>query len=414
MSAASVGLWRRRDFLKLWAGQAVSLLGSQVTLLALPLTAVLLLHASAAQMGLLRAVTSVPALLFGLLAGVVADRVRRRPLLIRANIGRALLLGSIPVAAVLGLLRLGHLFFIAFATGTLTVFFEVAYTAYLPTLVTPPQLVEGNSRLETTRAVAQFAGPGVAGVLIQWLTAPLAIGVHALGFLVSTVFLGTIHTVEPALRARGARASVWREIAEGLRAVQAEPTLRALAGSSAIFNLFDNMLLAVYVLYVTRTLGLPPAAVGGILAVGGLGSLVGALLASRVARAIGLGRTLLGGVVVASLAEGGIALAHGPQVALILALAEAAVQCGALLYTVNNVSLRQALVPGPLRGRVTGTVRFLTWGVAPIGAILGGMVGERYGLRSAVLVAALGTTGACLWLALSPVRAMRAYPASLT
>jgi len=409
VNATSPKVWRQPDFIKLWAGQAVSLLGSQVTLLALPLTAVLALHASPAQMGLLLAVGSAPALL-GLFAGVLVDRTRRRPLLIGANIGRAALLALIPLAALLHALRLEYLYLVAFLVGGLTVVFDVAYTSYLPTLVEETQLVEGNSALESTSSLAGLAGPGLAGLLVQALSAPLAIGVDALSFLLSALSLGLIGRLERALPPPKNRASIWGDIGEGLRVVIETPTLRVLVGASAIFNLFDSALMGVYVLFITRGLGLPPAVVGVVFTVGGVGGLCGALGAGWLATHLGLGRTLVGGVLLAGVAELCIALAHGP---IVVAAAEAAVECGALVYGVNNVSLRQALVPYRLQGRVSGTVRFVSKGVIPIGAIAGGAVGDRYGLRAAVLIAGLGTLLAFVWIALSPVRALRGAPAPI-
>lgn len=409
MNATSPKVWRHPDFIKLWAGQAVSLLGSQVTLLALPLTAVLALHASPAQMGLLLAVGSAPALL-GLFAGVLVDRTRRRPLLIGANIGRAALLALIPLAALLHALRLEYLYLVAFLVGGLTVVFDLAYTSYLPTLVEETQLVEGNSALESTSSLAGLAGPGLAGLLVQALSAPLAIGVDTLSFLLSALSLGLIGRLERALPPPKNRASIWGDIGEGLRVVIETPTLRVLVGASAIFNLFDSALMGVYVLFITRGLGLPPAVVGVVFTVGGVGGLCGALGAGWLATHLGLGRTLVGGVLLAGVAELCIALAHGP---IVVAAAEAAVECGALVYGVNNVSLRQALVPYCLQGRVSGTVRFVSKGVIPIGAIAGGAVGDRYGLRAAVLIAGLGTLLAFVWIALSPVRALRGAPAPI-
>jgi len=410
VSATSSKVWRQPDFIKLWAGQAISLLGSQVTLLALPLTAVLALHASAVQMGLLLAVGSAPALLIGLFVGVLVDRVRRRPLLIGANLGRAALLSLIPLAALLRALRLEYLYLVAFLVGGLTVVFDVAYTSYLPILVDETQLVEGNSALESTSSLAGLAGPGLADLLVQALSAPLAIGVAALSFLLSALSLGLIGRRERVLPSPANRASIWGDMGEGLRVVIETPTLRVLVGASAIFNLFDSALMGVYVLFITRGLGLPPAVVGVVFTVGGVGGLCGALGAGWVANHLGLGRTLVGSVLLAAVAELCIALAHGP---FVVAAAEAAVECGALVYGVNNVSLRQALVSYRLQGRVNGTARFLSKGVIPIGAIVGGIVGDRYGLRAAVLIAGLGTLLAFAWIVLSPVRSLRGAPAPI-
>ncbi len=315
-------LWRNTDFLKLWAGQTVSLFGSQITVLALPLLAALTLDATPAQMSLLVAAGAAPDLLVGLIAGVWVDRLRRRPLLIGADLGRAALLLSIPLAALVGALRLWLLVAVAFGLGLLTTIFGIAYQSYLPALVPRDDLVEANGRLEAGSAVAGVAGPGLAGGLVQWVTAPVAVLLDALSFLLSALLLGRIRTVEPPTPA-AAQSRVWGEIGAGLRAVAGAPLLRALAGSAATFNFFDNFLFAVYVLYLTRELGLGPAAVGAVFAIGGAGGLLGALLAGPIARRIGLGRALVGAILLAGLGELGIALAGGPPAAALAGVAAA-------------------------------------------------------------------------------------------
>ncbi|MDQ6601536.1 MAG: MFS transporter, partial [Chloroflexota bacterium] len=265
-------LWRHADFLKLWAGQTVSQFGSQVTVLALPLTAALTLHANAANMGFLAAASTAPFLVFGLFAGVWVDRLRRRPILILADIARFALLALIPVLALLGALTLVDLYVIAFLVGILTLFFEVAYQSFLPAVVGRAQLVDGNSKLETTRSAAQIAGPGAAGALVQLVTAPVAIAVDAASFLVSVLFLGLIRTPEPSPARTMARRRVWAELNEGLRAVLDDPILRATMGSAGTVNMFGSLLFAVFVLYALR-LGIGAGLLGVIFAVGNLGYL---------------------------------------------------------------------------------------------------------------------------------------------
>jgi MFS family permease len=408
------GLWRHRDFLLLWTGQTVSLVGSEVTLLALPLTAVLALHASAFQMGVLRALQYLPALLIGLFAGVFIDRVRRRPVLMAADLGRAVLLGSIPAAAIAGAISMGYLYGVALLVGTLTILFEVAYVAFLPALVGRDQLVDANGRLEASRSVASILGPGLGGVLVQALTAPIAIAADAVSFLVSVLFLGLLRTPEPR-PARSAHRGVRREIAEGLRIVLRHPILRATLMSSGITNFFSAIFNSLYVLYLVRSLGVGPAAIGGIVLVGSFAGLAGAIVAGRVARRIGPGPAILLGM--ALIGVGGILVPIVPRTlvlaAPLLALSLAIVAMGDSFYNINAVSLRQAITPDRLQGRVTASLRFVIWGAQPFGALLGGALGERLGLRPTLAIAAAGWLLAFAALALSPIRAVRTTPSQL-
>jgi len=364
------------------------------------LTAVLALHASAAQMGLLAAAGSAPWLVVGLPAGVWVDRLRRRPLMVAADLGRALLLFSVPLAAWRGGLHLEQLYLVQFLVGVLTVVFDVAYQSWLPSLIPSQHLVEGNSKLEMSDSVAQIAGPGLGGVLIQVLTAPVAILADALSFLVSALLLGSIRSDEAAPH-RAKRGSMRREIAEGVRLVLGNPLLRALAASSATFNLFDSVLFSVYILYMVRALGLSAGAIGLVFGLGGVGSLLGALLVGPITRRLGLGRTLTAAVILAALAELLIAAAGGPALVAgsILTGAEAIVEFGAVIFAINAVTLRQTRTPEQLRGRVNATSRFATWGVGPVGALLGGALGQAVGLRQTVLLAGLATLLAFPWLA---------------
>ena len=411
MRFPSAGLWRHADFLKLWAGQTVSQLGSQVTQLALPLTAALTLEATAWQMGVLGAAAFAPFLLFGLFAGVWVDRLPRRRILVAADLGRALLLGLIPLAAQLGVLRIELLCAVGFLAGVLTVFFDVAYQSYLPALVDRSQLVEGNAKLEVSRSVAQVGGLGVGGALVQLLTAPVAIAVDALSFLASAVFLATIRCAEPRAPA-DTRPNIWTEIREGLGVVLGNPLLRAIAGCTATANLFSNIGMAVYVLYVTRELGVTPALLGVVFAAGSGGALVGALLASRIADWIGLGPTIVGVALLFPLGGLLVVVAGGPPlvVAAILIAAQAATNFCGPVYNVNQVSLRQAITPDRLQGRTNATMRFVVWGTIPIGALVGGFLGDAIGLRATLLVGALGGGLAFLWMLLSPVRGLHEQP----
>jgi MFS family permease len=377
----------------------------------LPLIAALTLGATAWQMGLLSAAGSAPVLLVGLVAGVWVDRWRRRPVLIAADLGRAVLLATVPLASVLGVLRMELLYVVALAAGTLTVLFGVAHMSFVPSLVERERLVEGNSKLEATASVAQVAGPGLGGVLVGLLGAPLAVLVDALSFLGSALLIARIRVAEPApvpADERGVRA----EIGEGLRVVGRQPILVVLAGCSATTALFGAMFLAVYVLYLTRDLGLGAAAVGLVFATGGLGALAGALGAEPAARRLGPGPAMLGAQFLFGLAGLAVPLAVlVPPVALALVVASEFAQWMTFVaYRVNAISVRQAITPDRLRGRVNATMRFLIGGAFPIGAVIGGGLGDVLGVTLTLVVASLGTLLPCLWLLRSPVRGLRTLP----
>lgn len=410
------GLWRHTEFLKLFTGQTISQFGTQVSQLAIPLTAALVLNASPAQMGLLAAFEFAPFLLLSLLAGVWVDRMRRRPILIVADVGRAVLLGSIPLAAVLGALTMEQLYLVSLLAGVLTVFFDVAYQSYLPVLVSREHLVEGNSKLEVSRSIAQIAGPGIAGALVQVITAPLAVMVDALSYVASVISLLFIHIAEPpSLRSGGKTGSVWYELREGLAVVLGNPLLRSIAGCTGTSNLFGNGLQAVYILYVTRELGLPPAVVGLILAVSGPGALLGALLAGKLADSFGLGRTIAGAILLGGLANVLIPLAAGPQPVAVAMLMITSFVTGVTnpVYNINQVSLRQAITPDSLQGRMNASMRFLVWGAIPIGALLGGALGQVFGLWPTIVAMVVAELSAPAWIIFSPVLQLRRQPAPI-
>ena len=409
--APQTGLGRNRDFLKLWAGQSVSLFGSQVTRLALPLAAVLTLHAGAAQMGLLGAALLTPYLVFGLFAGVVVDRLRRRPILIAADVGRAALLAVIPVLAISGRLRIEHLYAIGFLFGTLEVFFEVAYQSFVPRIVDRDQLTQANSRLQLSDSAAQVAGPGLAGALVQLLTAPVAIIVDAASFMVSAATLVLIRTSE-APHNSDHRPDVWAELREGLVLVMGQPWLRAIAGCTATLNFFANLLMTVYILYATSSLGLPPALIGAIFAVGGVTTILGTMLAGPAARRLGIGRAMLGASLVIGIAGLLIPIAAGPGPVAIALLIGTQVLWGLSrpVFDINQLSLRQSITADRFQGRVNATMLFIVWGVIPFGSLLGGALGSTIGLRATIAVGAGGMLLAVLWMVFSPIRHLRTLP----
>ncbi len=410
-----VGLWRHADFVKLWVGQTISLLGSQITFLALPLTAVLILEATPSQMGFLAAAEAIPSLLVGLFVGVWVDRYRRRPILIVVDLGRAALLSIIPIAMMLGVLCIEYLYLIAFLVGILTLFFGVAHRSFLPSLVKRDQLVEGNSKLEMSRSVAEIVGPGVAGGLVQLVTAPIAIAVDAISFLVSALFLGLIRTPEPAPELSDQQQNMWREIGEGLRLVSGNRLLRAVAGCIGTVNLFNSVLEAVFVLYVTRELGIGPVLLGLVFAGGSVGFLLGTLLPDWLTRRFGLGYGIVGGLLLVGLSDLLIPLVDGSvavaAIVMVLMTAQFFFGLGLVIFNTGQMSVRQAITPDRLQGRMNATMSFIAGASVPFGGLIGGGLGEMIGLRTTLLLAALGEILAVLWLLFSPMRTLREQPA---
>ncbi len=407
------GLWQHPDFLKLWSAETVSVFGSQITMLALPLTAVLVLGATPAQMGILGAVEMAPFLFISLFAGVWVDRWRLRPVMVIADLGRAGLLGSIPAAYAFGWLSIEYLFMVALLSGTLTVFFDVAYQSYLPVLVNRDQLVEGNGKLEISRSVAQITGPGLAGSLVQIASAPAAMAIDAVSFAFSAVFLGLIRHSEPAKLPHSEKRNIWKEIGEGLGVVFGNSYLRSIAACTGTSNLFGNIAGAVFTLYVVRELHLDAVLLGLIFGIGSVGALIGAFSAGWMARRFGLGWTIIGTSAVFGVGALAAPLAGGPVWLIMLVLTGGYFITSWVgpIYNINQVSLRQAITPHRLLGRMNASMRFLVWGTMPIGSLLGGFLGEIIGLRMTLLVAALGTFLSVLPVLISPVRDLKEQPA---
>lgn len=398
------------EFVKLWAAETVSVFGFQITNLALPLTAAVTLAATPAQMGLLGALDSVPFLLFGLFAGALIDRVRRRPLMVWADLIRAALLVAVPLSALLGALRLEVLYAVAFLVGVATLLFDVAYQSFLPSVVSRRQLTDGNAKLETSRALSSVLGPGLAGGLIQLVTAPLAMFVNGMTFALSAACLGAMRVrEEPPVP--DAASTVWREIGEGMRVVTGHPTLRAIAACTGTLNFFGSASGAVFLLYLTRDLGFSPVLLGTVLGIGGAGALVGALLAGRLIHGMGVGPVI---VVSAALFPVGSVLVPltAPGILAPVTIAASVFLGGlaVLVYNVAQVSLRQAITPNRLLGRMNATMRFFVWGTMPLGALLGGALGTGLGLQKTLLFSALGQALAVLPVLLSPLRRLRTIP----
>ncbi len=409
-------LWRNRAFIRLWIAHVTSGAGTAVTNVALPLAAVLVLGATPAQMGLLAAASSLPNLLFGLLAGVWVDRVPRRPILVWSDLGRALLLLSIPAAAWLGQLSFAHIWLVAFAVGTLTVFFQIAAISILPALVKKSQLVDANSKLSTSEAVIAIAGPAAAGGLVQLFSAPRTILLDALSYLLSALALRGLKEEEPqpatqrsdeeaAAGLRSAAILIYKEVGEGIHELLRTPLLRALTATSSLGMLAGSIAAAVQMLFLVDQLNFTPTVIGIVAACGGVGSLVGALLAGNLARVLQAGKTLVLGKLL--WIAGSLLLAGADLTGFELAaagVARALVGFGSAIYFVNQVSLRQAITSVRLLGRVTAARRFLLFGVATVGAFIGGALGETIGLRATLLTASAALLVELALLYLSRVR----------
>ena len=403
-------LLHHRDFRLLWGGETVSELGSQVSLLAIPLLAVGTLHATTFEMGLLTAASTAAFLIVGLPAGVWVDRLRRRRVMIVADGGRVLALGSIPIAYALGGLTLVQLFVVTLASGILTVFFDVAYQSYLPTLVGRQRLVEGNAKLTGSAQVAAVAGPSMAGGLVQAIGSSATVAVDSASFLVSAVAVGVIRTPEPKPTVpAGGHPRLLHGIAEGLRFVFGNTLLRAIAATTATANLFGGIAAAVEIVFLVRQVHASPGEIGLLFALAGVGGVVGAFAAGPIARRVGGARaTIIGigasaGALLIPLTTTGAGLLYFGFGLFLVSFA-------ATVYNVNQVSFRQRLCPDRLLGRMNATMRFVVWGVLPIGALIGGVLGAAFGLRTTLWVGALGQALAGVWLLASPMRSLRDFP----
>ena len=367
----SAGLWRHRDFRQLWAAETISQLGTRITLLALPVLAVTLLAATPLEMGVLTALETAAFLLVGLPAGAWVDRWRRKRVLVASDLVRAAAMGSLPIAWLLDALTLQQVLVVAAISGTATVFFDVAYQSYLPTLVDRSQIVDGNGRLEMSRAVAQVAGPGITGVLLRWLGAPLLLAGDALSFLLSALFIGRIRQPD-AVPDRSTRRPLRAEIAEGLSFVLRHPLLRRIVACTGTSNLFSAVTGSLLVLFALRTLGLSGSAVGFVFSAGAVGGLIGAVTAAGFARWVGEGRAIpLAVLLVLPFTALTPLAAHGAPV-LLLVLGSFGISWGVVVYNVTQVSFRQRLCPPALLGRMNASVRFIVFGTIPLGACLAG------------------------------------------
>lgn len=403
-------IWRNRAFVRLFTAASISYVGSFVTRTALPLAAIYGLHAGALELAAIRSFEFVGWLLVGLVAGAWVDRLRRRPVMIWTDLGRAMILGSIPIAALAGSLTLLHLVVAAFLAACLSVFFDAASGAYLPSIVARGRLVAANSAMSASASVAEFAGFGISGVLVQVLTAPIAIALDAASFLGSALILATIRRPEAARPAAHEREPVLREIREGIDVVARSPILRALAIAHAADHLLWGVFGATYLLFAIDELALPPAAIGAITAIGGLGSFVGAAVASRVVARIGAGRAMIAGL--AGTVVGSALIPLAPAGAVVVGAAfligqQVTGDASGTVYGVVENSVTQTIVHDRVLGRVRATVGVITTVTALVGSILGGVIGAAFGLRVAFLIGIAGAALAVVAVWLSPAARLR-------
>ena len=409
------GLWRHPDFIKLWSAETVSQFGSQFSLLALPLTAVIVLDASVFEVAALNVVEFLPFVLVSLPAGVWVDRLAKRPILVIGDLARAGLLSSIPIAYAFDALTIWQLYAVGFLVGISTVFFDVAYQSYLPALVNRRQLIDGNSKLEISRSGAQLGGPGLAGVLVDLLSAPVAVLFDALSFVGSALFIFGIRKREgvPEGETAPARRRMREDIAEGLRYVFKHPYLKNIAACTATFNFFGGFQ-AVLIVYAVRVLDLRPAVIGLAFTLGNIGPLIAAFTSGRISRRFGVGPTIIGASIV-----GGpmfLLVPFAPHGNAALAVLGPAILVGGfmnVLYNVTQVSLRQAITPERIQGRMNSVMRFIVWGTIPLGTLLGGALGTWIGLKETLILGGIGCCLPFLPVLFSPVRSLREMPEPL-
>ncbi len=400
------------NFVKLWAGQSISLIGTQVTQFTMPLIAILTLNATVVQVGVLNALRFVPVLLLSLFAGVWLDRRRRRPVLIACALGNAVLIGTVPLASVTGLLSIGLLYVVVTMTGLLSMTFDVGAMSYVPNLVGHEHLTDANSKIQASTAFAGVAGPGLAGVLVGLVTAPITLVADSVSYLFSAAGLIAIRKPEPAPDVPEVQVSVRQSITEGLHAVWGSKLLSALLTQGAALNLFFGAYITVFVVYAVRVVHLHPLELGIVMAGSAVGSLAGATTARRISSAIGLGRTMIINTVGESLALLLLLVPRHASVATIaiFVVAHFAYGWNVGVLNVNVITLRQVVTPRRVLARMNATYRMVLFGVAPIGMSLGGVLAGAVGLRTGLVISLTLMTSPLLWLFFSPAFRLKEMP----
>ncbi|WP_335974905.1 MULTISPECIES: MFS transporter [Streptomycetaceae] len=403
-------LWRQRDFMLLWGGQTVSVMGSAVTQVALPLVAVVVLKASTFQVGLLTAATTAAFALIALPAGALVDRGSKRSIMVACDLLRLLLIGSLPLAAALDGLTMAQLYLVALAAGVCTVFFDVSYQSYLPSLVRTDQLMDANSKLGTTGAFSQMAGPSLGGGLVAAFGAAGALTADAISYLVSVGSLFAIGKGEEPPRPRRTDQTLRRQIAEGLRFIVTDKILRRIVACTGTGNLFSSMNTALMMVFLVRVLHVRPGFVGLIMAGGSIGGIVGGTFAGRLAKRIGSARIIWVSVLVFAAPQVVAAAAWRGWGVLLVPVGWGAGYFAMMVYNIAQLSYRQSVTPPDLMGRMNAAVRWVVWGTMPIGGILGGLLGTAIGVRPSLWVSVIGVWASGWLVFFSPLRRMRDIP----
>lgn len=413
--ATTDSLWRNGPFLRMWTGQTASSVGTQLGGLAIPVLAVSVLQATEFEVGLLSAVQTAAFLLIGLPAGAWVDRWLKRRVMLFADLSRAVVLASVPILFFAGILSIWQLVVIGAIVGVASVFFDVAYQSYLPVLVEPAKLGEGNSKLETTGQLARIAGPALSGALLAVVRPAVLVGIDALTFLFSFVALSTIRDREVA-KPVAERKKLVIEIAEGMSFVVNEPLLRRIVLTTSTTNLFGVLAMTMIPILVLRQLDISPVIYGIGISLGAIGGLLGAMFSARIARLIGEGTAIPVAGVVSGIAIGGMALmAVFPEAAIpLFVVSEFLYSFAVLVYNIAQVTFRQRICPPQLLGRMNASIRFVVWGVLPIGGLASGLLSTAIGIESTIIIGAVGSILACAFVVFSPLLGMREMPQQAT
>lgn len=408
-----MSLWRSPEFVKLWAGQTISEIGSRVSREGIPLTAVLVLHATPTEMGWLTAVGGLAALVAGPVAGPLADRRRRKPLMIAADLGRALILATIPLAYFNGSLGMAHLLGAAALAGMFTVLFDVAYPTFVPTLVEPGQLLEANGKLALTMSVAEVTGPALTGLLVKVISAPVAILLDAASFIVSALSIAWITRPEALPTAPALTESWWGQASGGVRFVFSHSLLRPLALRTATMSLAWGFFATLYVYYAIEVLKMSTVALGLVITLGGIGNLIGALLARHAGTRYPVGKVLIAAALWQGLMSLFIPLASEPGWFSVACLGASQLfgDVAFPVFGINELTLRQKAAPPHMLGRVNACLQLLFKGLFPLGALFGGVLAASIGTRQTMLLSSLGILASSLWLIFSPIRKLRGHEA---
>lgn len=405
-------LLREHNFRNFWFGQTISVFGDQITLLALPIVAVLVLDADPAQMGLLTAIGLLPHLLLSLPAGVWLDRIqRRRRLMVIADVIRAAVIAIVPLAFVLDVLSIELLFVVTFLVGTVAVFFDLAWLTLVAAVVRRDQLIAGNALLNASRSVSAVGGPAIGGVLIQILTAPIALLADAVSYLASALFLSRVRT--PDQPVEHDPGTIREQLAAGMSFIVRDPIMRPSVFAVATLNLFNYAFQGLFILFATRHLELDPGVLGLALGAGAVGGVIGAAIAAPLGRRIGIGPALIVGLVLFPAAIIVIPLAEGLPFEAIVAIlvgSEFLGGMGVMILDINGGSMLIARTPARIRGRAGGAFRFINMGIRPIGATIGGILGSLIGVRETLLIVTVAQLLGLLWLIGSPIPGLKAIP----